>query len=322
MNICCINCGGSSWVEMCSGTALDYTNQRVYRVKYCIECGLAKTFPFPEKEEIGISYGRGAYSPAKKLFASGLEMLTQIFERIKLRRVSRLTQGGSLLDVGSGKGRFVRVANDQHWNAYGYEPYQEASTSPKYRNLFFSGDLDNLPLKDDSVDVVTMWHVLEHTADPLGTIQSVRRYLKEDGVLVIAVPNIESILAKLAKGLWYHLDVPRHLWHFSPKTLASLISSLGFEVISINYFSNQNVMSLWMSIGNMIKSAYNYPWNIIRLNQNMLRTVSIWRLIYSTVVHTLLFVSLPIMYITNVILCTLKLSDTFEIYARKIPAEI
>lgn len=70
-----------------------------------------------------------------------------------------------------------------------------------------------------------------------------------------------------------------------------------------------------MSIGNLMRCAYNYPWNVLRLNQNMLRTVSIWRLMYSTVIHTLLFISLPILYLMNVILAMLKLADTVEIYA-------
>ena len=319
-HIHCINCGESLWVEMWSGAPLDYTGHDVYTVRRCGKCGLARTFPWPEKDEMAVSYGRGAYNPVKKLCAKALEMLAQVSERTKMRRLSRLTQGRSLLDVGSGKGRFVRVANDQGWNAYGYEPYQEASVPPKYRDRFFRGRLNDLPLKEGAVDVVTMWHVLEHIPDPQMTLQSVRKYLKDDGLLLIAVPNVQSFLAKAAKRWWYHLDVPRHLWHFSPESVSATLVSAGYEVTGTSYPSNQNLISLWMSIGNMMGCAHNYPWNVVRLNRNMLRNVSVARLVYSTIVHALLFICLPVLYLICRVLCMLRQSDTFEIYARKRPS--
>jgi 2-polyprenyl-3-methyl-5-hydroxy-6-metoxy-1,4-benzoquinol methylase len=318
----CINCGESTYVPMWNGSLLDYTEERVYQVKKCNRCGLARTFPFPEKDQIAVSYGRGAYNPAKKLCAKALEALARISERSKLRRLSHLTQGRTLLDVGSGKGRFVHAANDQGWNAYGYEPFQEARVPQKYLDRFFTDHpLDDLPLKEGSVDVVTMWHVLEHIPDPLATLRSVRRYLKNDGVLLVAVPNIQGVLAKLARGKWYHLDVPRHLWHFSTKSLSTILVSAGYEVTGTSYPSNQNLISLWMSIGNMMGCAHNYPWNILRLNRNMLRNVSILCLVYSTIVHTLLFICLPVLYLISRVLCFRRQSDTFEIYARKISNE-
>jgi len=320
MKVYCINCGGSSWAEMWSGTPLDYTDQGTYDVRQCKRCGLARTFPWPEKDEMAVSYGRGAYNPVKKLCAKALEVLTQVSEQKKLRRLARATQGRSLLDIGSGKGRFVRVANDHCWNAFGYEPYQEASVPQKYRSRFFGGNLGDLPLKEGSVDVVTMWHVLEHIPDPQVTLQSVRKYLKDDGLLLIAVPNVQSFLAKAAKRWWYHLDVPRHLWHFSPESVSTILVSAGYEVTGASYPSNQNVTSLWMSTGNMMGCAHNYPWNVLRLNRNMLRSVSILRLVYSTIVHALLFISVPVLYLTSRVLCMLRQSDTFEIYAKKKPS--
>ena len=313
----CINCGESIWVPMWRSTPLDYADKSVYQVKQCKRCGLARTFPFPEKNEIALSYGRGAYNPVKKLGVKALEVLAKVSERIKLRRLSYLTQGRNLLDVGSGNGRFVRVANDQGWNAYGYEPYQEASVPPKYRDRFFRGRLGDLPLKEGAVDVVTMWHVLEHIPDPQMALQSVRKYLKEDGVLLIAVPNIQSFLVKVARGWWYHLDVPRHLWHFSPESVSATLVSAGYEVTGTSYPSNQNLISLWMSIGNMMGCAHNYPWNVVRLNRNMLRSVSMLRIVYSTIVHALLFICVPVMYLICRVLCMLSQSDTFEIYAKK-----
>ena len=319
-HIYCINCGESSWVPMWGGTPLDYTDESVYQVKQCTKCGLARTFPFPEKDQIAVSYGRGAYDPVKKQCASVLQLLVQVSERTKVRRLSRLTHGRSLLDIGSGKGRFVQVANDTHWNAYGYEPYQEATVPVRYRDRFFRGDLDNLPLGEGSIDAVTMWHVLEHIPNPQTLLRSARRYLKDDGLLLIAVPNIQSPLAKGAKGLWYHLDVPRHLWHFSPESLNALLASAGYEVMGTSYPSNQNLISLWMSIGNMMGCAPNYPWNVLRRNRNMLRSVSLLRLAYSTVIHILLFFCVPVLYLICRVLCTLGQSDTFEVYSKRRPS--
>jgi SAM-dependent methyltransferase len=99
------------------------------------------------------------------------------------------------------------------------------------------GAIDQLDFPAASFDLVTFWHVLEHLEDPKLALIEARRILKTDGRLMVAVPNIESLQAWLFGDVWLHLDVPRHRWHFSPRTLAAVADRCGLRIESTRHFS-------------------------------------------------------------------------------------
>jgi predicted SAM-dependent methyltransferase len=100
-----------------------------------------------------------------------------------------------------------------------------------------AGTWDDADFPDRSFDVVTFWHVFEHLSSPHQALQKVSRVLKPDGLLVIAVPDIAGLQARLFKRNWFHLDVPRHLFHFSLDTLSALLQQHGFAITTVNHYS-------------------------------------------------------------------------------------
>ena len=88
---------------------------------------------------------------------------------------------------------------------------------------------------DRCFDVVTMWHVIEHLADPLNTLSTVQRVLKPGGLLMLRTPNAASWEARLFRGCWYGVDAPRHLHLFSPDTLARCLAQAGFVTTDVYY---------------------------------------------------------------------------------------
>ena len=87
---------------------------------------------------------------------------------------------------------------------------------------------------DDSFDVITLWHVMEHLEHLNETWETLRRLLTDKGVLIVAVPNCSSYDARKYGAYWAAYDVPRHLWHFTPATMQQLASKHGF-ILSARY---------------------------------------------------------------------------------------
>ena len=102
---------------------------------------------------------------------------------------------------------------------------------------FYKGELDALPLEAESFDLVIIWHALEHVENPLATLNVAARLLRSSGRLVIGVPNFSSWQAQLFGPRWFHLDVPRHLYHFTPQTLERGISQAGLRLDSWDSWS-------------------------------------------------------------------------------------
>jgi 2-polyprenyl-3-methyl-5-hydroxy-6-metoxy-1,4-benzoquinol methylase len=100
------------------------------------------------------------------------------------------------------------------------------------------GDLFEARFRDALFDVVTLYHVLEHTHDPSSVCKEIARILKEDGHLVIQVPNADSWQYRLFKERWAAFDVPRDLFYFTPRTIKALLAKAGFEVVKVDHFMN------------------------------------------------------------------------------------
>ena len=152
----------------------------------------------------------------------------------KLRLISQFKiQKKTLLDYGAGVGSFVRMARKSGWDSVGVEASKQARSAANQvlpESVFNTEWLKNLPSKGQSI--ITLWHVLEHLPNLNSSIQEFKRLLADDGRLIVAVPNYKSYDAKYYKAFWAAYDVPRHLWHFSPKSIARLFSQFDFELES------------------------------------------------------------------------------------------
>ncbi|MCG8604112.1 class I SAM-dependent methyltransferase, partial [bacterium] len=138
-----------------------------------------------------------------------------------------------LLDIGCGTGEFLLEMQSHGWQTRGIEKDAQAAEFAQkiYRLDVTSGDIEAKKHLKKSYDIVTLWHVLEHLHDPWEALQTVRQILKDDGYVLIAVPNIGSTDARFYRQNWVALDAPRHLYHFTPQTLARLLQRAGFKLV-------------------------------------------------------------------------------------------
>ena len=138
---------------------------------------------------------------------------------------------GSILDVGSGTGDFLKEMRSNGWQVTGLEPDKTARSIARKKNDLELGEekvLFNLPL--NSFDVVSLWHVLEHVHDLHRYLGQIKSLLKDRGIILIAVPNYTSKDAMTFKEYWAAYDVPRHLYHFSPLSMRILMDKYGLRI--------------------------------------------------------------------------------------------
>jgi 2-polyprenyl-3-methyl-5-hydroxy-6-metoxy-1,4-benzoquinol methylase len=139
-------------------------------------------------------------------------------------------RNGRILDVGCGAGKLLKVAASVGYECHGVEP------SPGAREILEKNGFKAYPLISDVdapslyFDVVIFNHSLEHMPDPALAVRKAVEMLKEDGTLIISVPNYDSNERKVFGNYWRHIDVPRHLFHFSPVTLDIIARTSGLSV--------------------------------------------------------------------------------------------
>ncbi len=185
---------------------------------------LLKTSPQPTLENLGSYYESEDYISHTDGTRTLFEKLYQLVKRNAIRKkvnlLSKYNEKGSVLDIGAGTGDFLVEAKKQGWKITGIEPNQKAKEIAISKKVVFSDALENL--EDHSFDVITMWHVLEHVPDLDFQLKHLKRLLKPNGTIIIAVPNFKSFDAKYYKEFWAAYDVPRHLWHFSQIAIQKL----------------------------------------------------------------------------------------------------
>jgi 2-polyprenyl-3-methyl-5-hydroxy-6-metoxy-1,4-benzoquinol methylase len=140
---------------------------------------------------------------------------------------------GDILDYGSGVGSFVNEMKKNGWSTTGLEPDPDARARAKdlYGIDILSSDSMS-GVTTESVDAITLWHVLEHVHELNNCIQELKRVLKADGRIFIAVPNYTSHDAQVYKEFWAAYDVPRHLYHFSPQSMEKLVQAHGLKIFA------------------------------------------------------------------------------------------
>ncbi|SFT84388.1 Methyltransferase domain-containing protein [Lishizhenia tianjinensis] len=193
----------------------------------CDDCKFHFTNPIPSKENIGPYYKSEEYishSSSNKGIVNFLYNKVRVKTlRQKLRWLASETDGKHLLDIGAGTGHFLKVAENSGYTVTGIEPDADARAFCKREHgIELHPQTDLYKLEDNSADVITMWHVLEHVYDLQKDIQEIKRILKPGGVLFVAVPNMASYDAEYYKEYWAAYDVPRHLYHFKKKDIDKL----------------------------------------------------------------------------------------------------
>lgn len=232
---------------VCSGKSIhkvfscqDYTvSQKFFNILECADCSLRFTQNIPDLSEIGNYYASENYISHSDTNKGIVNKLYHAIRKFTLNQKKRLLLSttklseGKILDVGCGTGSFLEIMKNAGWEAVGLEPNLEARELTIAKNIecYESNYLFNLP--DKQFDVITLWHVLEHVHDLYNYIIQFKRLLKENGLLLIAVPNYTSSDASHYDAFWAAYDVPRHLYHFSPKSMNVLLEKHQFNIDTI-----------------------------------------------------------------------------------------
>jgi SAM-dependent methyltransferase len=205
----------------------------------CQGCGLVFLSPRPDGKEALQFYQQDYYGENPQKFHSALEVLRLVFAWNRMRRVGKFFPGpGKALDIGCGEGTFLRLLQKEGWECHGKELSAEsASRSSRFGISVSVGQIDVQRLPPHSFDLITLWHVLEHLPEPMKTLAIVTKLLKKGGILAVSTPNIDSLQAEVGKSRWFHLDPPRHLYLYSPRTLEQIIGSFGFRLQKLHHFS-------------------------------------------------------------------------------------
>lgn len=232
----------------------EFLSNEEFQIQECLSCGLLFTEPRPAKDKIGDYYKSEAYYSHQENKKGFIPKLYECIKNINLRHKYKIAtfgkNTGNILDIGCGVGDFLHTAESHGWNCMGVEPSEEAKVIAKKRTnaeILASEDLEKL--HDESFDVITMWHVLEHVDNIKWQVAQLQRLIKKDGRIIIAVPNYKSYDAKFYKEKWAAYDVPRHLNHFNKTTLVKIFKTndlnliktdkLRWDAYYISYMSEQ-----------------------------------------------------------------------------------
>lgn len=189
------------------------------------------TFPQPEqlqkyyKTETYISHQNNRKTLIQKIY----HYIKLYTIKKKIQLIENHTNGEkTLLDIGTGTGDFLKAAQNKDWVCYGVEPNIDASQKASAKNLTIVNSLNKLTEK--KFQVITLWHVLEHLPNLEEQISIINTLLNTHGTLILAVPNFKSFDAKYYGKYWAAYDTPRHLWHFSQKSISKLFNAHGLYV--------------------------------------------------------------------------------------------
>jgi len=314
--VSCAICGGSE-----SGTLFDIPYLRPFRVDRCSTCGVAVTVPALDVKEISRYYPSTYYGKGGRKFIRLIESLVHLSRLRRAQRIQRYAPQGRILDVGcGGRTYFLESLHDLGWEVYG----NELTDFPEFKELEGRGfrfqirDFLACEYPEKTFDAVVFWHVLEHLPRTVEAVRKARGMLRTGGMLVLALPNRSSLQALWAGPHWFHLDIPRHYYHFTLETMKDLLIRQGFEIFYVSHFSFEQDLFAWIqSIYNKMGIRHNLLYNLLRNRHARIYAMSPALILQSLIVLSLL----PAVGLASVILFFVDIvrrrGGSMEIYARK-----
>jgi 2-polyprenyl-3-methyl-5-hydroxy-6-metoxy-1,4-benzoquinol methylase len=234
----CILCGGTDRIPLVSDGK--------WTVHKCAGCGLGVLDPRPDPTELGQLYRESYFvSHYENVLPPGSDGMRRRLsqERHRVEFFRKHKSAGKVLDVGSGRGYFLEACRRRGYDVVGFDVSDDAAAS--VREAFGievkTGEMREDLFEPESLDVVTMWHALEHTTDPRVPLRLAWKWLSPDGILVVDVPNHESTDARRIGDAWDDWSLPYHFFHFTPSSLGDLLARNGFRSLDSKTYHSETV---------------------------------------------------------------------------------
>lgn len=293
-------------------------NGTKYDVFLCKKCSIGVLSPMPSTEELTRLYSSESYRSVSGVrFNKFFERLIYMFRIRRKRRIKQYVGRGRILDIGCGRGLFLNIMRKDGWDVAGAEFNEEiaSNVSKAYGIDVKTGSPPEWGLSDESFDVITINHVIEHIGNPVEIFSACKRLLKKGGLLVVAAPNISSLQATAGKRLWFHLDIPYHIYHFSEEGLVRLLRTHSFHIERIRRFDLEQGLFGWIqTLFNLSGIEENFFYDLLK-SPELRKRGSVKTLLLTLV---LLPLYVPISFTLSIIESVmLKRGGSVEIYAIK-----
>ena len=212
-----------------------------------IETDLQKNYEVFVKDHYSKEYFTGDPSRSAYIdYANDKAMITKNLKKY-LQQIITIKPKGKVLDVGCAMGFFVELARNAGYDAYGFDPSEYAVEKAQKlvgKTKIKHGTISSITYSKKVFDVMTLFDVFEHLADPAGDIAKLSTYLKDDGIMVIATGDTQSVAAKVLKRHWTFYIPPQHLFFFNRSTLTSVLAMAGLFPVE------------WFRIGKWLSLRY------------------------------------------------------------------
>ena len=255
-----------------------------FDVLKCAACGVGVTDPVPDQLQ---PHYAGYYGSRHSITASFC-----VNRRMALvTKMAGKGEGRRLLDVGCGEGMFLKAARDKGWEVVG----TELNAVPgRQLGLEVVNSLEECSDRGPFA-CVTLWHSLEHMADPRAVIGKIRRLVADDGLVLIAVPDFEGLQSRTFRESWLHLDVPRHLYHFTATSVDRMLNQT--EFVPVGHWHQEfeyDLIGWWQSALNAVLPTPNVLFDF--LSRKKLRGTLLDRIVSGISAPIISFLSLPLVW--------------------------
>lgn len=255
----CDNCGSPLTLRFIDANDFD-TGKQTFNLKQCPKCTLVQISPILNDTQLSKYYSNEYYGSGSKKFSKYIEKWTIYSNKRLAKSILRTfnkvrrpkNDPAKILDIGCGRGNLLKAFSKMAFECHGIER-TEFPDEPSNADInIHKTSLREAGFSDNYFDIVVIWHVLEHLSHPSDTLQEVSRILRPSGILVVAVPNIGSFQARLYGKNWFHLDLPRHIYHFNKTSLNYLLAKYGFKTIVMD------TRAIDQSVFGFIQSGINF----------------------------------------------------------------
>lgn len=214
-----------------------------FKVLRCMQCGLMRTNPRPTQETIGTYYPadyrphQGTQTPAGSK-RTGLRRWIERRLGLETRSIPPVP-AGHLLEIGCSSGAFMEQMRQKGWSAEGIEFSEPAAARARAKGFAVqTATVETATGPSRPADLIAAWMVLEHLHDPVSALNKMRRWIRSDGYLIASIPDARAMEFRLFGNYWYALQLPTHLHHFTPKSIATVLHTAGWELKKIIWQPN------------------------------------------------------------------------------------